>query len=565
MHLRNKRPLAAIAALSTASLALMAVSASSADALGGGAPVTITSSNAASPVIAVPGTDSTYLIKNAAVGDVLTFTPTGALPTTFSAIAQANTAAGAASVAAANGAQAFANIGGASLITGAPGTTPRPLTLASYSLAGGLAPYSVPLAQSAVDAGLAAVAAWADAGTQAQFAVAQIQFGNQNPSVTPTLTANNSPAGGTVTLGGQHFWGSPINGDGTAAATTAGIPAPTILLDGAPATGSASITAADVNPGTGALTVGGVVSGSVTLPNNIAPGAHQIRVIEPNTTPYDGNGPSNSVMASANFTVAAPTATAAPSTAQDGTVVTITGDNFAPNLGASLAFTSGTDTGSATVNAAGHLTGTITVNTANEALGSNAVIVTQSGSGLTATAALNISAIQSLHQTISTQVSPGDGLGDTQSGTTVNMGNTVLNGHVQTRTGLLNTVTVTDTRGTNVGWVLNGQLAGDFVNATPGHENHNTNGGVADPHNNIPASNLSWVPSVSLAVPTDGLLGDVGPGPAAALSKTTARTLAIAPDGGGGGTWQADAALSLIVPSYVNNGVYSATLDLVLG
>ena len=36
------------------------------------------------------------------------------------------------------------------------------------------------------------------------------------------------------------------------------------------------------------------------------------------------------------------------------------------------------------------------------------------------------------------------------------MGNTVLNGHVQTRTGALNKVTVTDTRGTNVGWILNG-------------------------------------------------------------------------------------------------------------
>ena len=271
------------------------------------------------------------------------------------------------------------------------------------------------------------------------------------------------------------------------------------------------------------------------------------------------------MLANGVFNVAAPTATASPATAQDGTVVAISGDNFAPSLGASLAFTNGTDTGSATVDGTGHLTGSITVHTANEALGSNPVVVTQSGSGLTATAALNISAIQSLHQIISTQVSPGDGLGDTQSGTTVNMGNTVLNGHVQTRTGVLNTVTVQDTRGTNVGWVLNGQLAGDFVNATPGHENHNTNGGVTDPHNNIPASNLSWTPSVSLAVPTDGLLGDVGPGPAASLSKTTAKTLAIAPDGGGGGTWQADAALSLIVPSYVNSGVYSATLDLVLG
>ena len=87
----------------------------------------------------------------------------------------------------------------------------------------------------------------------------------------------------------------------------------------------------------------------------------------------------------------------------------------------------------------------------------------------------------------------------------------------------------------------------------------------ADSHNTIPASNLSWTPSVSLAVAEDGLAGDVAAGPASALSKTTAKTLAVAASGGGGGTWQADAALSLIVPSYVNKGVYSATLDLVLG
>ena len=71
--------------------------------------------------------------------------------------------------------------------------------------------------------------------------------------------------------------------------------------------------------------------------------------------------------------------------------------------------------------------------------------------------------------------------------------------------------------------------------------------------------------SVSLADPEDGLLGDVVAGPASTLSKTTAKTLAVAGQGGGGGTWQADAALTLRVPSYVNKGTYFATLDLVLG
>ena len=205
--------------------------------------------------------------------------------------------------------------------------------------------------------------------------------------------------------------------------------------------------------------------------------------------------------ASTTFTVAAPTATASPATAQVGTVVSITGDDWAPNFGASLAFTIGAGTGTATVDASGHLTGSITV-TAAQAVGSNPVIVTQATSGLTANAALSISNIPTLHQTISTQVLPGAGLSDTQSGTTVNMGNTVLNGHVQTRTGTLNTVTVTDTRGTNAGWTLTGQLAGDFINATPGlrERQHHRDGCQPNSHNRIPASNLSWVPGVSLAV-----------------------------------------------------------------
>jgi hypothetical protein len=564
MQLPRKRTLAAIAALSTASAAVMALSSSPANALQG-IDVTVSSSNGASVVIPVDG-HGTYIIKNAAVGDVLTFTPASTTP--FSAIAQANTAAGLATASLVGGAQAFANIAGA-VLGSFPGGTPQNFTLANYSPAAPLAAFGVSggqLDQGVVNAGLANVAAVANASTQAQYAVVMIQFGNQNPNVTTTLTASNSHAGGSVTLGGTHFWGSPVNGDGTAAAQGAGIPDPTILLDGSPIAGSASITAAALDA-SGALNPGGVLSGSVTLPNNIAAGTHSLTVVEPNTTPYNGNGPSNTVTASTTFNVAGPTATASPATAQDGTVVAITGDNFAPNLGASLSFTTGSDTGTATVDGNGHLTGSITVHTANEALGSNDVHVVQSTSGLTATAALSISSIPTLHQTINAQVLPGSGLGDTQSGSTVDMGNTVLNGHVQTRTGDLNQVTVTDTRGTNVGWTLTGQLEGDFVNGTPGNENGNTFATGVEPnsHNKIPASNLSWTPSVSLAVPTDGLPGDVAPGSATALSKSAAKTLAIAALGGGGGTWQADASLSLVVPSYVNKGTYSAILDLVLG
>jgi len=555
--------------MSATSLAVTALASSPADALNG-INFTVTSNNPASVVIPVDG-QGTYFVKNASVGDVFTFTPASATP--FSAIAQAHGAAGL--VPPANAA-AFANIGGAVLGSFAAGSNNN-FTLANYSPAAPLAAFGISggqANQTIVDAGLAPVVAVADASTQAQFAVVQLQMGNQNPSVTPTLTATNSTAGGTVTLGGSAFWGTPVTGVGTAAATAAGVPAPTILLDGTTPLSAANVqtSPATLNVGTGAFTPGGVPSGTVTLPNNLAAGSHTLTMVQPNGTPYNGNAPAplggaQAVVATASFSVGGPTATASPATAQDGTVVAITGDNFAPNFPATLSFTNGTDTGTATVNASGHLTGTITVNTANEALGSNDVIVTQATSGLTATAALSISSIPTLHQTINAPVLPGSGLGDAQSASTVDMGNTVLNGHVQTRTGSLNTVTVTDTRGTNPGWTLTGQLEGDFINATPGNENGNTTATGVEPnsHNRIPAANLSWTPAVSLAVPTDGLPGDVAPGSAAALSKSTAKTLAIAALGGGGGTWQADAALSLIVPSYVNKGTYSATLDLVLG
>ena len=94
------------------------------------------------------------------------------------------------------------------------------------------------------------------------------------------------------------------------------------------------------------------------------------------------------------------------------------------------------------------------------------------------------------------------------------MGNTVLNGHAQTAHGALNTVTVTDTRGTNAGWTLTGQLEGDFINATPGNENGNTTVTGVEPnsHNRIPASNLSWAPSVSLTARRTAWLGDVAAG-----------------------------------------------------
>ena len=91
-------------------------------------------------------------------------------------------------------AAAFANIGGA-VLGSFPAGVGQNFTLANYSPAAPLAAFGISggLAnQAVVDAGLAPVVAMADATTQAQYAVAQIQMGNQNPSQAPTLTATNS-------------------------------------------------------------------------------------------------------------------------------------------------------------------------------------------------------------------------------------------------------------------------------------------------------------------------------------------------------------------------------------
>ena len=117
----------------------------------------------------------------------------------------------------------------------------------------------------------------------------------QNPSQATTLTATNGKAGGTVTLGGTHFWGTPVTGVNTPAATAAGVPNATILLDGATPLSSAnvSISPASLDFATGVLTAGGNPSGTVTLPNNLSAGTPRslTTVVQANGTPYDGNAP----------------------------------------------------------------------------------------------------------------------------------------------------------------------------------------------------------------------------------------------------------------------------------
>lgn len=152
-----------------------------------------------------------------------------------------------------------------------------------------------------------------------------------------------------------------------------------------------------------------------------------------------------------------------------------------------------------------------------------------------------------------------------------------LNGRSQVAHGCLNTVTIIDARGTLVGWTTTGQLETDFLGP---------NVGANAWDHVIPAQNLTWTPSRSLTFPSDpsgvlsevaagaagplptalqysGLNGAAGPYPGVSESSTPI-DLCSAASGGGGGTFNCDAGLALVVPAFVAAGTYQATLDLVV-
>lgn len=112
-------------------------------------------------------------------------------------------------------------------------------------------------------------------------------------------------------------------------------------------------------------------------------------------------------------------------------------------------------------------------------------------------------------------------------------------------TGDLNKVTVSDTRGTNAGWSLVGQV-GDFATAE---------GAV------IPGANLGWSPAA--AAVADGSTGVAVPGPAV-KGLDEARTLGSATGGTSGGIFELGAGLNLSIPAGAATGTYTGTLTLTL-
>ena len=278
-----------------------------------------------------------------------------------------------------------------------------------------------PPTQAQVDAGLATCAlavATNLLGTlpgpaQLQESVVPVLYGVTPPTpASPSVTVVSPPSGGfvagnSVTLADGatgHWWtggltGLPIPNPVPPPASLFGL---TATVGGIAATSNLAVSKANYTnstctgstiascSGAGSLTPP-ALSGTITWPSGVTPGSATVMVTSPD--PQTNGATSATASTSANQ-AAAPTAVASPTSAGVGVSIGVTGTGWNSQDGpVSLAFTSGTDTGSCTADANGNLHAcTITVG-ASEAVGSNPILVTQGPAGpgqLSASAAFTV-------------------------------------------------------------------------------------------------------------------------------------------------------------------------------
>jgi YVTN family beta-propeller protein len=156
----------------------------------------------------------------------------------------------------------------------------------------------------------------------------------------------------------------------------------TIMLSGHdwnPTGGATVWFAYGTDKGTASIDASGNLTGSITVTGAESLGVNPVVAAQ------------GSTMVSSSFTVTtssatAPTAFASPSQGGIGTVVSLTGQNWDPNGGpVSVRFTTGTDTGSASISSSGVLSGSITVGL-EEAFGSNPIVITQGSTSVNVSA-----------------------------------------------------------------------------------------------------------------------------------------------------------------------------------
>ncbi|WP_143658010.1 hypothetical protein [Embleya scabrispora] len=305
----------------------------------------------------------------------------------------------------------------------------------------------------------------------------------------------------------------------------------------------ASGNACDPAKVTGALTVtDGALAGTATIGATVADGSYQLKV-----TVGDKSKTSN-VTVKADVPSNPRKLTLNPTHGPVGTKVTVNGEGYTPNAAVYVVPTNAAQQPdvpgmvTATAGADGKFTAEVTVGKADTTL----IAASEDTTGtLAAAAPFTVDGnppAGTLKQDLTGSIA-GGGLTISQENGGIKLSDVTLNGTEQNMTGALNTVTVKDYRGGATGWTLTGAVT-DFTNGSGG---------------TIPADKFSWTPKVTPGEgsPSQAVAGSAGP-----IGKTGA-TLASAPNADvTGGTFAADAGLSLAVPAYQAPGTYSATLTL---
>jgi len=234
----------------------------------------------------------------------------------------------------------------------------------------------------------------------------------------------------------------------------------------------------------------------------------------------------------------APTLNATPESAPPHTTLTVAGSGFTPNAVVTFYWDAagGYQLGTATADASGHVSASVTT-PAGATAGAHAIVAVDSASKSARAGAAVVA-----------------GAFGVSAPASVAFPAVALTGAAQATTVALAPLTVTDLRGSGVGWTLSLQ-APDFASGA-GHT--------------LPFGGLQVAPGAPLQGPDcasgagqrgpRGALGGADTTPGVTLSSPL--TLLTAPSGQGLGQYGTSAALTLTVPARAYTGSYSATLVL---
>ena len=304
----------------------------------------------------------------------------------------------------------------------------------------------------------------------------------------------------------------------------------------------------DASSSTAGLSVdaGGLLSGSVPVTTLNTVGARALKITQL----------SNGRRALLPIPILGPrTITLDPASGGASTAVNITGTDFDPLQAVTVTGSDGvnptSDVGSAVVDSTGGITGSILVLSPATV----SIVVTEDDAPTTegASSAFDFT----IQGQVGTVVIDGSAITLTQAGGQIAMSPvTLADGAMPPSTGLLQTVTLDDARGTLSGWSVTA-TATDWTDiAEPDPLNPTVN-------HVIPAGNLGWTPFCAPAVGSVADPAEVIAGPPASLDPVIPVTLCSAAPGGGGGSWTADALLFLDVPASIAAATYQATLTIV--